>query len=110
MNVRKSERIIGVFLHMYRVETAMKEETLARELGISTGYLSLIENFKRKPTLNLVKKIASRFHLCVACLIGEDCEHYRLHERQKVINENDVTPYAEYLLTRCEPPVHHQTA
>ena len=50
--------MIGEALRLIRVIEGIKANNMAKELGISPSYLSLIENGKKRPSVELIEKFA----------------------------------------------------
>jgi transcriptional regulator with XRE-family HTH domain len=53
----------GEPLKLLRIMNEIKSKDLAEQLGISPSYLSLIENNKKRPTLEIVEKYAEVFKM-----------------------------------------------
>lgn len=49
---------IGQTLKVLRTAAQLKQTTLAARLGVTTNYLSLVENDHREPSLSFLKKFA----------------------------------------------------
>jgi len=49
---------IGQTLKVLRTAAKMKQTALAHSLGVTTNYLSLVENDHREPSLSFLKKFA----------------------------------------------------
>ena len=62
---------IGERIRAIRIEKGRKLVTLAHELGISKGYLSLLENGKRNFSAELVRRIATTLDVTIGALYGE---------------------------------------
>ena len=65
MNTIKAERGYNMLLeHLKdkRKELGLSQENAAIEIGVSRSQLSLIENGKRKPSYDVMKKIAKAFN------------------------------------------------
>ena len=50
--------MIGEVLRLIRVIEGIKANDMAKKLGISPSYLSLIENEKKRPSVELIEKFA----------------------------------------------------
>lgn len=70
--------LAGLAIRYHREEKDISQEELAARAGISRTYLSLVENKKRIPSFDLLKKIASCLDETVTELIlgsmREDCK------------------------------------
>lgn len=62
---------IGRSIKFVRVAAGLRQGEMAKRLGISQNYLSLLENNKSEPSLSLLRKIASEFHVPVSFLLLE---------------------------------------
>lgn len=62
---------IGKNIKVIRVNKEMTQKELADMLGITTTYLSLIENNAKKPSLTLVEKISKTLEIPLAMLFTE---------------------------------------
>ena len=49
---------IGLAISLFRRNRQIKQKELAKMVGVSTNYMSLIENNRRIPSLRLLEKIA----------------------------------------------------
>jgi transcriptional regulator with XRE-family HTH domain len=62
---------IGRGIKFVRVAAGLRQGEMAKRLGISQNYLSLLENNKAEPSLSLLRKISSEFHVPVSFLLME---------------------------------------
>ena len=51
---------IGQTLKLLRVAADLKQTELAKDLGVTANYLSLVENGRREPSLTFLQKFANR--------------------------------------------------
>ena len=51
--------MIGEAMRLIRIIKGVKAKTMAAQLEISASYLSLIENGKKQPSIDILKKFAS---------------------------------------------------
>ena len=51
---------IGSTLRLLRVASNLKQTLLAKDLDVTSNYLSLIENGKKEPSLTFLKKFSRR--------------------------------------------------
>ena len=65
------ETQIGRTIKVLRTALGIKQRELARRLGISANYLSMIEAGKREPTLKLLRAIGSTMQVPVSVLLVE---------------------------------------
>ena len=61
---------MGEAICALRHNHGMTQEQLAKLIGVTQQYIQLIESGKRKPTIELVKKIASALGVTVSDLVG----------------------------------------
>ena len=60
---------IGKTLKLCRSAKDLSLETVAARAGISTSYLSRLENDKREPTLTLISKVAEALEVPVPVIV-----------------------------------------
>jgi len=56
---------LGLNLKRIRTKKAISQGDIARELGVSRGFVSTIENGKTNPTLSTIAKIAKALRVSV---------------------------------------------
>lgn len=62
---------IGKSIKFVRVAASMKQGKMAKLLGVTQNYLSLLENDKAEPSLSLLKKISDQFNVPISFLLVE---------------------------------------
>ena len=50
---------LGKAIKLVRTAAGMRQGTVAKQLGVTANYLSLIENGKREPSVSFLRKLAS---------------------------------------------------
>ena len=60
---------LGQNLKKIRTEKKMSQGDIARTLGVDRGYISNIENGKKNPTLETLKKIADALKVSIEDLV-----------------------------------------
>lgn len=63
-------RILGQRLRTLRLEKKMRQEDLAREIGISKSAIGMYERGEREPSLILLREIADFFRVSADFLLG----------------------------------------
>ena len=71
---------IGRSIKFVRVAAGIKQGKMAERLGISQNYLSLLENNKAEPSLSLLRRIASEFHVPMSFLFLEGTADFESDE------------------------------
>lgn len=71
---------IGRSIKFIRVAAGIKQGKMAGRLDISQNYLSLLENNKAEPSLSLLRRIASEFHVPMSFLFLEDTADFESDE------------------------------
>lgn len=74
---------IGKTIRFLRIGRSISQGKLARNLGVTASYLSLVEHEKREPSLAFLKKVAQHFDVPVGFLLLHDVSADRLKPRQK---------------------------
>jgi len=62
---------IGKSIKFVRVAANLRQGEMAKKLGVSQNYLSLLENNKSEPSLSLLKKISEEFNVPISFLLVE---------------------------------------
>lgn len=62
---------IGKNIKILRASKNISQKDLAKKVGITTTYLSMIENEAKKPSLTLVEKLAQVLEIPLAVLFSE---------------------------------------
>ena len=60
---------LGLNLKRIRTKKAISQGDIARELGVSRGFVSTIENGKTNPTLSTIAKLAKALRISIIELI-----------------------------------------
>ena len=61
--MRNESAKLGLNLKRIRTKKAISQGDIARELGVSRGFVSTIENGKTNPTLSTIAKIAKALNV-----------------------------------------------
>jgi transcriptional regulator with XRE-family HTH domain len=79
---------IGHTIRMLRTAKKVSQGNLAHELDVTAGYLSLVEQDKREPSLGFLNRVGEYFELPVGFLLlgGKNVQHVD-PEYQRLINE-----------------------
>jgi transcriptional regulator with XRE-family HTH domain len=76
---------VGDILIRLREQRNLTQEELARELGISASYLSLLENGKRPATRRVLRTLANYLRVPAAYVVLQDLRLEGLSERHRAI-------------------------
>jgi len=63
---------VGKGIKFVRLASGLRQGEMAKRLGISQNYLSLIENSKAEPSMALLRKISETFGIPVTFLLWEE--------------------------------------
>lgn len=92
--------MVGKTIRILRVARDLSQGKMARDLGFSPGYLSLVEKDKREPSLGFLRKVASYFDMPVGFLLLEGGEAGTFSSNQRrLLNEIRHT-LLDYLVSR----------
>jgi transcriptional regulator with XRE-family HTH domain len=71
--MRKVEvsKAFGIVLRKHRLTLKLSQETLSEKAGLHPTHVSLIERFKRNPSLNVAGSLAAAMELTLAEMISE---------------------------------------
>ncbi|MGD9568252.1 MAG: helix-turn-helix domain-containing protein [Sedimentibacter sp.] len=85
---------IGERIHYLRIRSNLTSKELSKILNISESSVSLIENGKRKPSLEIVVKIAGYFKVTTDFLLGvSDSSHMDAYQSEidiSIVLENII--------------------
>jgi XRE family transcriptional regulator, fatty acid utilization regulator len=76
---------VGEILIRLREHRKLTQEELARDLGISASYLSLLENGKRPATRRVLRTLANYLRVPAAYVVLQDLRLEALSERHRAI-------------------------
>ncbi|SRR5258706_9547217 len=62
---------LGKIIKLLRISAGLKQEMLAAKLGVSSNYISLIENNKREPSLTFLRSLADELDIPLGMLFLE---------------------------------------
>ncbi|HIS12262.1 MAG TPA: helix-turn-helix transcriptional regulator [Candidatus Onthocola stercoravium] len=77
----KSKDILAINLKYYRYKNNLSQEKFAEMLGSTLPYINQLENGRRKPTLELLDKYATKLNVTSADLITYNEEHFIVAKR-----------------------------
>ena len=63
---------IGKGIRFVRLAVELRQGEMARQVGISQNYLSMLENNKAEPSIDLLKRIADEFGVPASFLLWEE--------------------------------------
>jgi transcriptional regulator with XRE-family HTH domain len=69
--VVKNNVEIGTNIKVIRTSKKIRQKELAKELGITQNYLSMIENNMKKPSLSLLEKLSSILNSPLSLLFSD---------------------------------------
>ncbi|MGH9680523.1 MAG: helix-turn-helix domain-containing protein [Candidatus Acidiferrales bacterium] len=78
---------IGHTIRMLRTARKVSQGDLARILEVTPGYLSLVEQDKREPSLGLLNRVGEYFGVPVGFLLLGAANQHAVPEYQRLINE-----------------------
>lgn len=90
---------IGQRIKKLRNEKGYSLRELGKRLNIAHSHLSMIENGKKKPNLELLGSIAKVYGVSVAFLVGED---YTKEEKEFMEDAQQLTLTADDLIDKYE--------
>lgn len=95
---------IGNTIKKIRVKEGLSQEQIAKSLGVSANYISLIENGAKKPGMPLLKKISKQFDFPIVVLAKDILIPDGETKHDKIIRKklNDIVNEFETLLLADE--------
>jgi transcriptional regulator with XRE-family HTH domain len=91
---------IGKIVKYLRTATDTSQARLAQELGITPGYLSLVESDKRQPSLPLLRSVADHFRVPVGFLLLDDTKLNGLRPKQRRLLQEIRRDLVDYIVER----------
>lgn len=103
-----SEDQFGTRLEQFRTDAGMSQTQLAKEVGTSQSAISQMESGERKPSFEMLRRIASALNVTPAYLLGEEVEELKPEEQayfrqfRSLPDEakQELSEFAEYLRQR----------
>jgi len=94
-----SEEQIGRRIKKLRIERNLTQEALAREAGLTKGYLSKIENSKNSPPVSTLLSLAKALNVDINTIFSEEVTattitHVKKSERQTVSRNGTAFGYS----------------
>lgn len=65
------EILIGKNIKVIRVSKQISQKDLAKQVGVTHNYLSMVENDAKKPSLTLMEKLSKALGVPLAALFSE---------------------------------------
>ena len=88
----------GKILKHLRTATDTSQTKLARELGITPGYLSLVESDKRQPSLPVLESAAAYFRIPAGFLLLQGVKLNQLKPGQRKLVREIRRNLVDYIL------------
>lgn len=78
---------IGKKIRVFRELAGVRQGELAKRVGVSPNYISLVENGRREPSLKFLKRLAHEFDLPISVLLWSeiDTENIKDSELAKIL-------------------------
>lgn len=92
---------IGHAVKIVRKKRGIGQQTLAKKLKISQGFLSLVEKGQRVPSLKMTKRLADALRVPVELLLLMGCETPRVRHYSKQIRR--ITALINDILSEIAP-------
>lgn len=92
--------VVGKTIRVLRAARDLSQAKLASTLEVSPGYLSLVENEKREPSLGFLKKVASYFNVPVGFLLLEGDDAHAFDPNQRRLLKEIRHTLLDYLVFR----------
>jgi transcriptional regulator with XRE-family HTH domain/Zn-dependent peptidase ImmA (M78 family) len=98
---------IGTKLAKNRTERGLTQESLAEAVGISTSYISLIENGQKKPSYSILIKLANYFDVSIDYFFGTETTETKdpsvkfIENAFKTIDRDKRQKVVSYLFQLC---------
>lgn len=95
---------IGNIIKKIRIKQGLSQEQIAKSLGISANYISLIENGAKRPGMPLLKKISKKYDFPIVILAKDILIPDGETRNDKIIRKklNDIVSEFERMLLADE--------
>jgi len=80
---------IGSTLKLLRVASDLRQSSLAKDLGVTANYLSLVESGKKEPSLTFLKKFAQTLNVPLGYFLWIALEDINLPEELALKEKTD---------------------
>lgn len=99
-------------LKLIRTFHEMDQTTLAKKLGISRSYLSELEGGSKTPSLEILERYSTVFHVPASSLLllSENLADNRLSERVRVAGARKILRIMEWMAARNEEEMNSPEA
>lgn len=91
---------IGKILKYLRTATDTSQAKLARELGVTPGYLSLVESDRREPSLPFLRSAADYFRIPAGFLLLDDTRLNKFRPKQRKLLQEIRRNLVDYIVER----------
>ncbi len=99
---------IGQTIRILRTAKQVSQGALASSLEVTAGYLSLIEQDKREPSLSFLKRVGEYFELPVGFLLLEETGTHRANPEHKRLLDEIRRAMLDYILYRPNTEQHRK--
>lgn len=96
----------GKNVKLLRIAAGLKQKELAERLGVSSNYLSMVENDKREPSMSLLKDLSRELHVPLGLLfldVEESTRRISADERAIYFRIRDLLFEVQRLRMAHEP-------
>ncbi len=92
--------MLGKTIRVLRVTRDISQGKMARALGVSAGYLSLVEKDKREPSLGFLRRVAAYFNMPVGFLLMEHSDEHNFNPNQRRLLNEIRRTLLDYFISR----------
>lgn len=92
--------MIGKTIRILRVTRDLSQGKVARKLGVTPGYLSLVEKDRREPSLGFLRKTASYFNVPLAFLLLDEGDAAGFNAKQRALLREIRHTLLDYIVSR----------
>jgi transcriptional regulator with XRE-family HTH domain len=102
---------LGKAIKLVRTASGRKQGEIAEELGVTSNYLSLLENGKREPSVSFLKRLARTLGVPVGFFfLWEDCETTGSRKNMDQLRELFAQLEAMYVFAKRGKPGGKRTS
>lgn len=94
---------IGQTIRILRTARRTSQGALAQQLSVTPGYLSLVEQDKREPSLSFLNRVGSYFNVPVGFLLIDGTGSMHTNPKYRRLIDEIKRAVLDYIISRPEP-------
>lgn len=87
---------LGLKIKLFRVAAGLKQQEVAKALGVTVNFISMIERGKRQPTVEFLRRFAKLLKLPASVLLWEPSQSQDAQNGTEDLNRKLTALMAQY--------------